>query len=109
MSSGTTTAQITSPPSLKERINALHGHRDLFEETARYPQIGLHQTFVEQRALALAFVESEVYDSWRAAVFFVEDNLDIEDSARNVSAYRKVMYRHINCLLLHGMSSYLLF
>lgn len=94
---------------MKERITALHRHRDLFEETARYPQMGLHQTFVEQRVFALAFIESEVYDSWRAAIFFVQDNLDIKDSAKNFRAYRKVMYRHINCLLLQGMPRFLLF
>ena len=58
-------------PSVRERIVALHYHKKLFKRIAENPQVGTYQSFEEEGACYLSYLESHVHQCRDAKEKFV--------------------------------------
>ncbi|CAN9115418.1 unnamed protein product [Alternaria alternata] len=102
MSMRTSSDQGDGGPSVLERIKALHDHSELFTMIAEFPQAGIHNTFPEEWALAIAYAESEVYRCRRALGCFQRKNIQSKESNPSGDEYKSVMDDLINAMLLLG-------
>ncbi|KAI4648271.1 hypothetical protein J4E93_004683 [Alternaria ventricosa] len=87
-------------PSVKERVKALHDHSELFETIATYPQAAIYETFPENFALALYYVQSEVHRCKRAVDCYRQENIQPGQSAAHEADYKRVMMDLVSSLLL---------
>jgi hypothetical protein len=103
---GNTTCN-SNAPSVKDRIEALQNHGDLFEMIDDFPQACINERFGKESALVLAYVESKVHRVARAAKSFIRENMQpgkgIEDENELCVQYEKKMDELVDVWLLHGM------
>ncbi|CAI9629340.1 unnamed protein product [Alternaria burnsii] len=101
MATNASSRQINNAPSVRERIEALYNHSELFEMTAGCPQLGIHETFGREWALCLAHVEGEVHQCGRVVEDFLRKNAQREELSPSEAEYKSAMNNLVNSLLLH--------
>ncbi|KAF1840534.1 uncharacterized protein K460DRAFT_411117 [Cucurbitaria berberidis CBS 394.84] len=94
-----------SGPTVQERITCLFEHSQLFDIIADKPQAGICQRYGRGWSTIIAYIESEVNQSQRAAELFIRENAQVGrgilDERRKEKAYKKVMNKWMGDIFRH--------